>query len=164
MRIGFNPAQSSSLRHETIFYTVVRLRALDRGELREAWNQFVNRYVGECRNWRLLSVMIDSVGEQGEIIALLDESYGLWGHIWHEHDLVLDFSFALKRRIEDTGARLHLHIAYKLKPQSFIHLQGFSKNLSRAVKTLRRSLHLGGKWHPELDPIVVGEEPPSHTA
>jgi len=132
---------------------------LTRTVIEDLWRSLVNWYIVRSRYWSRLSKLAKESGIKWEK-TLLDRAYGLWGHVWHEHDLVMLFSHRLLTYIEERNLNMHLHVDYELKPGNFSTMAGFHSNLSEAVKSLRSILGFNEKWFPEIDLIITEDEPP----
>jgi len=89
---------------------------LTRVVIEELWEDLVKWYVVRSRYWGRVSKLAKG-GDVEERKSLLDKAYGLWGHVWHEHDLVILFSHKLLTYIEGRNLNIHLHVNYELKPR-----------------------------------------------
>ena len=127
--------------------------------LAKVWNELITWYIGRCRNWARLAGLISKENDLSKKLDLLDKAYGLWGHIWHEYDLVMMFSHRLLQNLESVSS-VHLHMSYVLKPENFSVITGFYENLSKAVAALRKNLGMKKTWFPEIDLIITEDEPP----
>jgi len=132
---------------------------LTRVVIGDLWEDLVNWYVVRSRYWGRVSKLAKG-GDIEERKSLLDKAYGLWGHVWHEHDLVILFSHKLLTYIEGRNLNIHLHVNYGLKPSNFSIMADFHNNLSKAVKALRSIFGFGREWFPEIDLIITEDEPP----
>jgi len=132
---------------------------LTRAIIEDLWKTLVKWYIERSRYWSMLSRLVKG-GDIEERRSLLDKAYGLWGYVWHEHDLIVLFSHKLLTYIEERGMNLHLHVNYKLKPSNFSIMANFHDSLSKAVKALRSMFSFGKKWFPEIDLIITEDEPP----
>ncbi len=124
------------------------------------WKEFIKWYIKRSRNWSILTKHTADLNNEVEKLRFLDKAYGLWGDIWHEHDLVLVFAHRLLNYIEEQGLKLHLHVSYRLKPTNFRFIEEFYDRLSKAVNILRKKLRLTSKWVPEIDLIITSDKPP----
>lgn len=124
------------------------------------WREIIDWYIRKCRNWSILSKLASRVGSIEKRKQLLDTAYGLWGHIWHESDLILLFSHKLLEYIESRKLDLHLHINYELKPTNFRVMKSFYRRLCEAVRYLRAKLKMSKRWFPEIDLIIAEDKPP----
>ena len=134
---------------------------LSREVLANVWNDLVKWYIKRSRHWLRLAGLAKMESNDEEAKALLDKAYGLWGYVWHEHDLVLMYSHMLMKYVENHDLNIHLHVAYELKPRNFSVMKDFCRKLVKATTTLRKELGVGRKWFPEVDLIVARDEPPS---
>ncbi|WP_218259171.1 hypothetical protein [Saccharolobus shibatae] len=125
----------------------------------EVWNDTISWYIERCRSWAILVDLMRMEDDPDKKLDLLDKAYGLWGHIWHEQDLVMIFSHMLLQKLKNTSD-VHLHISYKLKPENFSVIRSFNKKLSKALITLRKDLSMKRTWFPEIDLIVTEDKPP----
>ncbi|ABP96326.1 hypothetical protein HA72_2187 [Metallosphaera sedula] len=132
---------------------------LNREVLANVWNDTIIWYIERCRYWARLVDLMRMEDNHDKKLSLLDKAYGLWGHIWHEQDLVMIFSHILLKNLENTSD-VHLHISYELKPENFSVITSFHERLSKAVTTLRKELNMKRAWFPEMDLIVTEDEPP----